>query len=188
VLVKHRARWIAAAVGVVCVAFGVVLAVQHRSEPSIPRLVLEHAQAPAFKLDGLDGKPIDSAQLKNKTYVVNFFNSWCIPCQQEAPALKAFYAEHKSDADFAMVGIIIDDDAATMRDYVRGEAITWPVGVDPNGSASLRFGTTGQPETYVIAADGTAVCGNLGASTTEELDIWLQAAKSNQECTSAKGK
>ncbi len=183
---RHRARWIAAVVGVVCVAFGVVLAVQHRSEPSIPRLVLEHGQAPAFKLDGLDGKPISSASLKNKTYVVNFFNSWCLPCRQEAPALKAFYDEHKSDADFAMVGIIIDDDAATMRDYVRGESIKWPVGVDPNGGASLSFGTTGQPETYVIAPDGVAVCGNLGASTQAELDVWLQAGKSGQECTASK--
>ena len=186
ILARHRARWIAAAVGVMCVLFGIVLAVQHRSEPSIPRLVQEHAAAPAFRLEGLDGKPIDSAQLKNKTYVVNFFNSWCIPCQQEAPALKQFYAEHKADADFAMVGIIIDDDAATMRDYVKGEGITWPVGVDPNGGASLSFGTTGQPETYVIAPDGIAVCGNLGASTVAELDIWLAAARSGQECTSAK--
>src|SRR5665213_1516322 len=177
-----RARWIAAAVGVVCVLFGVVLAVQHRSEPSVPRLVLEHGHAPPFVLDGLNGKPINSAQLKYKTYVVNFFNSWCLPCQQEAPALKAFYAEHKSDANFAMVGIIIDDDAATMRDYVKGEDITWPVGVDPNGGASLSFGTTGQPETYVFAPDGVAVCGNLGPSTQAELDVWLAAAQAGEEC------
>ena len=57
-------------------------------------------------------------QLQDKTYVVNFFNSWCIPCQQEAPALKAFYAEHKSEPDFAMVGVVIDDDASTIRGYV----------------------------------------------------------------------
>jgi cytochrome c biogenesis protein CcmG/thiol:disulfide interchange protein DsbE len=180
---RHRVRWIAAAVGAVLLAFGVVLAVQHRSEPSIPRLVQEHASAPVFKLDGLDGKAISSEKLKGKTYVVNFFNSWCLPCQQEEPALKAFYDEHKGEADFAMVGIIIDDDAATMRDYVRGNGIAWPVGVDPNGGASLSFGTTGQPETYVIAPDGVAVCGNLGASTQAELDVWLQAARNGQQCT-----
>ena len=43
---RLRTRWIALAVGLVLVAFGVVLAVQHRSEPSVPRLVLEHAPAP----------------------------------------------------------------------------------------------------------------------------------------------
>jgi cytochrome c biogenesis protein CcmG, thiol:disulfide interchange protein DsbE len=178
-----RTRWIALAVGVVLVAFGIVLAVQHRSEPSVPRLVQEHRPAPTFNLEGLDGKAIHSAQLQNKTYVVNFFNSWCIPCQQEEPALKAFYAEHAKDADFAMIGIIIDDDATTMRGYVRSQDITWPVGIDPNGGASLSFGTTGQPETYVISPDGVTVCGTLGASTQAALDAWLQAARDGQECT-----
>jgi cytochrome c biogenesis protein CcmG, thiol:disulfide interchange protein DsbE len=176
-------RWIAGAVAVVVVAFGVVLAVQHRSEPSIPRLVLEHAPAPSFTLKSLDGRPVSSAQLKNKTYVVNFFNSWCIPCQQETPALKAFYAEHKSEADFAMIGIIIDDETSTMRDYVREQAIDWPVAIDPHGGASLDFGTTGQPETFVISPDGVAVCGRLGASSQALLDTWLQGARNGQECS-----
>jgi cytochrome c biogenesis protein CcmG/thiol:disulfide interchange protein DsbE len=183
---KSPIRWVALAVGVVVVAVTVVLAIQvskKTAEPSMPRLVLEHASAPSFELQGLDGKPISSAALKNKTYVVNFFNSWCLPCQQEAPALKAFYAEHKAEPDFAMIGIIINDDASTMRSYVRGEGVSWPVGVDPNGAASLDFGTTGQPETYVVAPDGVAVCGNLGASTQTELDQWLAAARSGKECT-----
>lgn len=183
---KSPIRWIAGAVALVVLGFIVVFAIQtgkQKVEPSMPRLVLEHGRAPTFTLKGLDGKPITSASLKGKTYVVNFFNSWCIPCQQEAPALKAFYAEHAKDPDFAMVGIIINDDASTVNSYVHTQNMTWPVGSDPNGAASLSFGTTGQPETYVFAPDGTAVCGALGASTQAELDIWLQAARSGQVCT-----
>jgi len=183
-------RWIALAVGVVVVAFVVVFAVQvgrSTHEPSLPRLVLEHAPVPDFTVQDLaDGKVISAKQLQGKTYVVNFFNSWCIPCLQEAPVLKTFYAEHRSEADFAMVGIILDDTVATMRSYVRDASIAWPVAVDPRGAASLDFGTTGQPETYVIAPDGVAVCGNLGASTLAELDSWLTAARNGQECTPAK--
>lgn len=185
----HRVRWIAAAVAVVLIGAVVVFAIQvgkSKVQPSLPRLVIEHAPAPAFTLKGLNGKTIDSAQVKDKTYVVNFFNSWCIPCQQEAPELKAFYAEHKSEADFQMVGIILDDDESTMRGYVKKQDITWPVGIDPQGAASLSFGTTGQPETYVIAPDGVAVCGNLGASSQAELDAWLTAARSGQECNPGK--
>jgi len=180
---QFRIRWIAGAVGLVLVAFGVMLAVQHRSEPSVPRLVVEHAPAPSFDLTGLDGKAIRSSQLRNKVYVVNFFNSWCIPCRQETPALKAFYAAHESEADFAMIGIIIDDDPTTVRDYVREQGITWPVAVDPKGTAALDFGTTGQPETYVVAPDGVVVCGTLGRSTQAALDTWIQAARNGQQCT-----
>ena len=183
---KVPIRWIALAVGVVVVAACVVFAVKlskGTAEASVPRLVQEHAHAPAFTLEGLDGKTIDSKQLEGKTYVVNFFNSWCIPCVQEAPALKAFYAEHKNDPDFAMVGIIIDDDASTMRGYVDRERIGWQVGVDPHGEASVGFGTTGQPETYVFSPDGIAACGNLGASSQAALDVWLNAARSGKVCT-----
>ena len=179
---RLRARWIALAVGVVLVALGVVFAVQHRSEPSVPRLVQEHAAAPAFTVKTLDGTTLDSTSLRGKTYVVNFFNSWCIPCQQEEPALKAFYAEHKGEADFAMVGIVHDDETSAVRSYVGTQRINWPVGLDPNGTAALSFGTTGQPETYVIAPDGVAVCGVLGASTQAELNVWLQAARNGQRC------
>ena len=105
-------RWIALSVALVLVAFGVVLAVQHRTEASVPRLVQEHEPAPTFDLTSLDGKPSARPTLKGKTYVVNFWNSWCIPCRQEEPSLQTFYAEHRPEPDFAMVGIVRDDDAA----------------------------------------------------------------------------
>ena len=43
-----------------------------------------------------------------KAMIINFWNTWCTPCRQELPELKEFYAEHASDADFAMVGILRD--------------------------------------------------------------------------------
>ena len=43
-----------------------------------------------------------------------------------------------------------------MRGYVSDKGITWPVLVDPQGSAALDYGTTGQPETYVVAPDGVS--------------------------------
>jgi len=179
---KLRARWIALLVGVVVVAFGVVLAVQHRTEPSVPRLVQEHQRAPAMNLTTLDGRKITPESLHGKTYVVNFFNSWCIPCQQEAPALQAFYDEHKNERDFAMIGVVRDDEAAAVRGYVNGQHISWPVAIQGGQQASLDFGTTGQPETYVISPDGVAVCGALGTSTQSTLDAWLDAARNGQEC------
>ncbi len=182
-MTRHRARWIALVALVVLVAFGVVLAVQHRSEAAVPRLVQEHGSAPSFRVTTLDGRVIDSTSLRGRTYVVNFFNSWCIPCRQEQPALQAFYAEHRNEPDFAMIGIVRDDDAAAVRGYVVDEHVSWPVALDPQGSAALGFGTTGQPETYVISADGVAACGTLGPSTQAELDVWLQAVRLGKICT-----
>ena len=179
---RNRTRWIALTVAVVLVAFGVVLAVQHRSEASVPRLVQEHKQAPAFSLETLDGKRISARSLAGKTYVVNFWNSWCIPCHQEAPALASFYARHRAEPDFAMLGIVRDDEPAAIRDYVAAQSVKWPVAFDPNGSAGLGFGTTGQPETYVISPAGIAACGTLGPATLAELEAWLRAARAGGTC------
>ncbi len=179
---RHPTRLIALSAAVVLVAFGVVLAVQHRSEASVPRLVQEHKQVPKFTLKTLDGKTVSSRSLAGKTYVVNFWNSWCIPCHQERPALQTFYAKHRREPDFAMVGIVRDDDAGPIRDYVAAHSIGWPVAFDPNGSAGLGFGTTGQPETYVISPGGVAACGTLGPVTVAELEAWLQAARVGGTC------
>jgi cytochrome c biogenesis protein CcmG/thiol:disulfide interchange protein DsbE len=179
---RLRVRWIALAVGAVLVCFGVLLAVMYRDEETVPRLVQEHAAAPKYTLTKLDGSKLDSTDLKGKTVVVNFWNTWCIPCQREEPALKAFYAAHKDDPDFAMIGIVREDDASTVRNHVADRGIDWTIGLDPKGDAAIGFGTTGQPETYVFSPDGVAVCGSLGVSNVATLEAWVQAARSGQEC------
>ena len=181
--IGHRTRWITLAVAILLIAFGVVLAVQHRTEPSVPRLVQEHAPAPTFDLTTLDRAHVSSHALADKTYVVNIFNSWCIPCRQEEPALRTFYAAHDTEPDFAMLGIVRDDDAAAIRGYVAAEKIAWPVAFDPDGSAELGFGTTGQPETYVISPTGVAACGSLGPVTDAELEAWLELVRAGGVCT-----
>jgi cytochrome c biogenesis protein CcmG/thiol:disulfide interchange protein DsbE len=180
--VKHRARWIALIVAFVLVAFGVLLAVQKRDETSTPRLVQQHAPAPALNLTTLDGKKIDAKSLQGKTYVVNFFNSWCIPCRQEAGALQAFYDQHKGEADFEMIGIVRDDDESAVRSYVKDQGVNWPVAINGGQQASLDYGTTGQPETYVIAPNGRAACGALGPSSEAELNAFLQIVRNGQAC------
>jgi cytochrome c biogenesis protein CcmG/thiol:disulfide interchange protein DsbE len=179
---RHTVRWIALRVAGVLVAFGVVLAVQHRTETSTPRLVQQHKAAPAFDLTSLENRPVSSAALSGKTYVVNFWNSWCIPCRQEEAALQSFYAAHRNDPDFGMVGIVRDDEDRPVRSYVAANNIKWPIAFDPDGRAALGFGTTGQPETYVISPSGVAACGSLGPVTRDELEAWLQIVRSGGVC------
>ncbi len=179
---RHATRLIALSIAVVLVAFGVVLAVQHRTEASVPRLVQEHKPVPRFSLETLDGKQVSASSLAGKTYVVNFWNSWCIPCRQERPALETFYTRHRREPDFAMLGIVRDDEPGAIRSYIADKSVVWPVAFDPNGSAGLGFGTTGQPETYVISPGGVAACGTLGPVTVTELEAWLQVARAGGTC------
>lgn len=183
-MTRVRIRWIALAVGAALVVFGVFLATQKRTEASLPRLVSQNAPVPDFAFETLDGQKATPASLAGKSYVINFFNSWCIPCQKEHPELQAFYAEHAGERDFAMIGVVRDDEEAAIRAYVDKEGVEWPVAIGPGAdAAAIDFGTTGQPETYVVAPDGAVVCGTIGPTDQATLNLWLQAARNGKRCT-----
>jgi peroxiredoxin len=175
-----RVRWIALGVGVVVVLFGVVLALNVSSaEPNTNegRFTGSGDPAPAFTVTTLDGNTLALADLAGKTVVVNFWNTWCAPCKQEAPALAEFYDRHKDESDFAMVGIVRDDTTEAVRDYVQAEKVGWTIALDPKSKAALAYGTTGQPETFVIGPDGRVAGEQFAAVSVDNLETMLRAAR-----------
>ncbi len=66
--------------------------------------------------------------------MVNFFASWCQPCQQEGPGLVAFQAEHRRTGDATMVSVVFDDTVAAARAYQATLGATWPTVADPGGA------------------------------------------------------
>ncbi len=176
---KHPARVAAILAGVCVLAFAVVLAVNVGNDPSEEARTSElfGKAAPAFDLPTLDGSRVTLDGLVGKVVVVNFWNTWCAPCQEEHPALKRFYARHQNDADFAMVGIVRDDTRAAVRKWVAAEDIGWTIAIDPDSLAALDFGTRGQPETYVISPGGQIVASKFGAATVPELETMLATGR-----------
>jgi len=177
--VKHPARIAALAVALVVVVFAVVLALNVGSDPQADakqsRLVGK--AAPAFDLPNLAGGRVTLADVAGKSAIVNFWNHWCIPCQQEAPALDAFYAAHRDDPDFAMIGIVRDDTTGDVRAYVTKQGVGWTIALDPGSVAALDFGTRGQPETYAISPSGVVAAAKYGPMSTRELELFLAAAR-----------
>ena len=108
---------------------------------------------------------------------MNFWNSWCIPCQEEHQALADFYGSHAGDPGFAMVGIVRDDTDDAVRRYVASEGVPYPVALDPGARAALEFGTRGQPETYAISPDGVISGTRFGPSSVANLEQLLAAAR-----------
>ena len=176
--IKHPARAITLAVAVVLVAFAVLLASQVHNDPSFPGGNVLEKPIPAFSLPALDGGArVRSADLQGKVVLVNFWNSWCIPCQQEHAALTQFYAEHRNDADFVMLGIVRDDTASAARAYVASHHDGWTFVTDPHGQTSIDFGTTGQPESYMVNPNGIIVGVQRSAATVANLDEMLAVAR-----------
>jgi cytochrome c biogenesis protein CcmG, thiol:disulfide interchange protein DsbE len=179
--VKHPARWIALAVAAVVVVFGVVLAVNVGNDPQADaqRSPFLGKQVPTFDLPTLTGGRVSNASINGKSVIINFWNTWCIPCQQELPQLKEFAAQHASDDDVVMVGIVRDEHDSTqkVRAYVKSQGITWTIALDPGSQAALDFATRGQPETIAVSPSGVVAASQYGPMTTANLERFLAAAR-----------
>ncbi|HLF99834.1 MAG TPA: TlpA disulfide reductase family protein [Acidimicrobiia bacterium] len=173
----------AGAVLAVFLGFSVVLALQlSDGSPDYQGTALLGDPVPALELpllpavSGEDAGVVALAGLDGVA-IVNFFNSWCIPCKEEEPALKAFFAAHRNDGDFQMIGIVRDDTEGAVRKLVQSHDLEWTIVLDPGARASVDFGTTGQPETFAISADGRVVALHRGRATIDDLEGMLAIAR-----------
>jgi cytochrome c biogenesis protein CcmG, thiol:disulfide interchange protein DsbE len=118
-------------------------------------LQVSNRPAPDFTMSLYGGGKLHLAALRGKTIVINFWWSQCIPCKEEAPILNRQWAYWK-DKGVVFVGVdeLDDPSSAAPRDFLKTYHVTYPNGWDP-GYVDIEYGTTGQPETFIITPRGS---------------------------------
>jgi len=142
-----------------------------RSASSVGVVSTSLREAPSFQLDLFDGTRLSSESLQGSPAVLNFWASWCIPCEDEAPALESAAQRYRGKVRF--VGIDVQDAEPEARQFLRRYGVTYANGQDRTGSISIDFGMAGVPETYFIQADGRIRRKWAGPLNSAQLDQFL---------------
>ena len=165
-----RSYYAAAAIApfLVLALWGTILLVR----PGAPVLARIGDPAPSFALADLDGNPISLADLRGRPVIVNFWASWCGPCVDEFPMLRAAAVAHERDG-LAIVGIVFQDRSEAAREFLARMGATWPAAMDPGTAVATRFGIVWPPDSFFIDRDGVVVGRQIGQLTASDLERGL---------------
>ncbi len=170
----RRFTWGTGAIWLLVLAFLLLLFFGLRRTQQGP--VQPGAAAPQFSLTTFDGQTLDTAQMRGQVIVVNFWASWCVPCEQEAAELQQAYENYK-DKGVVFVGVNYVDTEPEARDYMARFAITYPNGPDLGTRISQAYRIRGVPETYIMGADGNLVEAKIGPyASLDEIQASLDRA------------
>lgn len=109
--------------------------------------------APAFSLEGADGKQYQLADFAGKVLVVNFWATWCPPCRKEMPSMQRMWRALQADG-VELVAIDYGDEKDVVADFAAETAVEFPLLLDRKGTVLRDFNAIGLPTTYVIDRSG----------------------------------
>jgi thiol-disulfide isomerase/thioredoxin len=138
-----------------------------------PELVGEHDGA-SVQLTDLDGRPVSLASLKGRPVWINFWATWCPPCQRETPVLRDAFEAHRSDG-LVLLAIDVQEPADTVRRYVTRYDLSYQIGLDVTGAVFRTYRIFGLPSHYFIDREGIIRGRYFGPLTRDQVEQHLQA-------------
>jgi cytochrome c biogenesis protein CcmG/thiol:disulfide interchange protein DsbE len=129
------------------VIFAVALARQSAGQPT-------SGTAPDFSLTTFTGETLRLSDLRGRVVVLNFWASWCGPCEQEAPELRAAAEHYAGREDVVFLGVAYADSEVRAQAFAEEHGLNYRNGADIGTRISDLYAIRGVPETFIIGQDG----------------------------------
>ena len=110
--------------------------------------------AKPFEVETPDKRPLRLSEFKGKVVFLNFWATWCKPCEEEMPSMQRLHERFKNQG---LVVLAISEDtggASLVAPYLKKHSLTFPVGLDPKSSVATLYGVWSVPSTFIIDKRG----------------------------------
>lgn len=123
--------------------------------------VVRGSVAPEFELPPLaatdsGAAPLSLDTLRGRVVLVNFWATWCEPCESEMPAMERLYGALPHDG-FELIAVAIDDEESTVQTFQDAYRLSFPIVLDLDQRVYQAYQTMGVPESLLIDRDGRIV-------------------------------
>ena len=161
------------------------LRAQHFAEnPSLSM----NKMAPAFEVTALDGTRFNLDDMNGRVVLIDFWATWCGPCNEELPHLKKIAKEFEGQP-LVMISVSWDSDEAKWKNFIAKHEMTWVQYRDKGNQLSEMFGINSIPHYFTIDSDGvlTAEMVGSGSDVESKLKKLLKRARESKPATVAQG-
>ena len=132
--------------------------------------------APDFTLQAVDGKTVNLSDFQGKTVILNFWATWCGPCQLETPFFQAIHDE-QAEKGVVILAIDIKESAATVKNFANSKGMTFPILLDTEAKVAQKYCIPNVlPITLFINAEGIIKARKVGAFRSQaEIESMLDS-------------
>ena len=142
-----------------------------KSTSAAPSLL--NKQAPDFTRQDLNGHAVHLAGLRGKVVLLNFWATWCAPCQVEMPTFSAWQRQY-GPRGLEVVGVSMDDSAASARRVVARLKVDYPVAMGDAQLGMRYHGVLGLPLTFLIDRNGVIRARFQGVTDAKVIEKQVQ--------------
>ncbi|MFC6645749.1 redoxin family protein [Granulicella cerasi] len=149
---------------------------QHFAEN--PELSL-HKMAPAFEVTALDGTRFNPDTMRGRVVLIDFWATWCGPCNAALPELKQIAKKFK-DEPLTIISVSWDKDEKAWKEFIGRNEMTWTQYRDADHKLSDRFEVQSIPHYFTIDSDGVLTAEMVGSDSNVESKIKKLIAKAKE--------